>query len=131
MVSQIGDKVSQVKATLLLVGKPGTVRDALYSFAMTIPSIGIVMTADTGLLALKMFRETRPTLVLIGNVPDAEAIELVLQVKQVHSGMRCLVLTEKSRQHQRLLDAGVDRVLPNGLPFGELSAAIQQLLRGD
>lgn len=116
--------------TMLLVGKPGPVRDALQIMIQAILGLPALATADTGLLAWKAIREMYPRLVLIaGGLPDAEVLELIRLVKQEHPGTACLVLTVMSQQRQLAQAAGADRVLPDGSPFGELATAIRELCR--
>ena len=116
-------------AAILLVGKPGHLRDALQSLISVLPGLKSLATADTGLLALKILRETQPGLALVGGgLPDAEVLELVRQIKQERPQTHCLVLTEQSGQRYLALAAGADRVLSPGSPAGEVFVAIQQML---
>ncbi len=121
--------MSSSDAVMLLVGKPGHLRDALESLVNAMPGLGKLITADTGLLALVLARETHPPLILVGGgLPDAEVLEFVKQVKIEHPGASCLVLTEQAQQRQLALAAGADHVLPNGVPFGQMLVVIQQML---
>jgi DNA-binding NarL/FixJ family response regulator len=114
---------------ILLVGKPGHLRDALQSVVGVLPGLKSLKTADTGLLALKILRETRPSLALIGNgLPDAEVLELVRRIKQEQPQTHCLVMTEQSGQRHLALSAGADCVISPGAPAGEVVFAIEQML---
>ncbi len=116
---------------ILLVGKPGHLRDALQSVVGVLPGLKSLKTADTGLLALKILRETQPCLTLIGSgLPDAEVLELVRQIKQERPRTHCLVLTEQSAQRHLALAAGADRVISPGSPASEVVSAIEQMLDG-
>ena len=114
---------------ILLVGKPGHLRDALQSLVGALPGLKSLKTADTGLLALKILRETQPNLALIGGgLPDAEVLELVHQIKQERPQTRCLVLTEQSGQRHLALATGADCVISPGAPAGEVVFTIAQML---
>ncbi len=115
---------------ILLVGKPGHLRDALQSLVSVIPGLKSLVTADTGLLALKMLREVQPCVALVGSgLPDAEVLELVRQIKQERPQTHCLVLTEQSGQRHLALAAGADRVISPGSPAGDVFSTIQQMLK--
>jgi DNA-binding NarL/FixJ family response regulator len=121
--------VDQRDVVMLLVGKPGHLRDALQSLVGVAPGLDNLVSADTGLLALKAMREIRPTLVLVvSDLPEAEVVELLRQVKEAWPETGCLVLTDSAQGRRQALAAGADRVLPVGSPAGQLFAAIQQLL---
>jgi DNA-binding NarL/FixJ family response regulator len=114
---------------ILLIGKPGHLRDALQSVVGVLPGSKSLKTADTGLSALKTLRETQPSLALIGNgLPDAEVLELVRRIKQEQPQTRCLVMTEQSGQRHLALAAGADCVISPGAPAGEVVFAIEQML---
>ena len=86
-------------------------------------------SADSGLLALKLLRELRPCLVVIeGGLPEAEALELLRQIKQEWPEIGCLVLAESATIRQQALASGADQVLGVGLPAGQLCAVLQEML---
>jgi DNA-binding NarL/FixJ family response regulator len=121
--------VGPESTVILLVGKPGHLRDALQSLIGILPGLNSLKTADTGLLALKILKETQPSLALIGSgLPDAEVLELVRQIKQEQPQTHCLVLTEQSGQRHLALAAGADRVISPGSPAGEVVFTIEQML---
>jgi DNA-binding NarL/FixJ family response regulator len=114
---------------ILLVGKPGHLRDAVQSLVSVVPGLDRLVTADSGLLALKVVRELRPALVLVGSgLPDGEVVELLLQIKSGWPEMGCLLLTDGTQPHRQVLAAGADGVLPTGLSAGQLFSAIQHML---
>lgn len=119
---------------ILLVDRPGHLRDALASLVGAIPGLPPPVTADCGLLALKVLRElSGPAspcrLVLIeGGLPEAEVLELLRQIKQVWPEIGCLVMAEGAAERQQALDAGADRALGVGLPASRLYAVLQEML---
>lgn len=121
--------VTQRNAVMLLVGKPGHLRDALQSLVSVAPGLDGLVTADTGLLALKVMREVRPALVLVGSdLPEAEVGELLRQIKEEWPETGCLVLTDGTHERRQSLAAGADCALPAGLSAGHLFSAIQHML---
>jgi DNA-binding NarL/FixJ family response regulator len=122
--------VAQQDAVILLVGKPGQLRDALQSLVGVMPGLDNLVTADTGLLALNVMSQVLPTLVLVGNgLPDAEIEELLRQVKARWPETGCLVLTDSAQGRRQALAAGADGVLPVGSSAGQLFSAINQILQ--
>jgi DNA-binding NarL/FixJ family response regulator len=120
--------VAQRDTVMLLVGRPGRLRDALQSLVSVAPGLDKLVTADTGLLALKVVREVRPSLVLVASgLPEEEVVELIRQIKAAWPATGCLVLTDSTQGRRQALAAGADRVLPAGLPTGQLFSAIQHM----
>ncbi len=114
---------------MLLVGKPGYLREALQTMIESMLGLETILTADAGLLALRTVRELEPALVVVGGgLPDAEVGELVRQIKAQRPATRCLVLTNGLHQPPAVLAAGADRVLPPGLPLGQVMSAVQEVM---
>jgi DNA-binding NarL/FixJ family response regulator len=125
----LGVNVAQRNVVMLLVGKPGHLRDALQSLVGVAPGLDRLVTADTGLLALKVMRKVRPTLVLVASdLPEAEVVELLRQIKEDWPETGCLVLTDSAQGRRQSLAAGADCVLSAGLSAGQLFSAIQHML---
>ena len=121
--------VTQRNAVMLLIGKPGNLRNALQTLVGVAPGLDRLVTADTGLLALKVVKEVQPTLVLMASdLPEAEVVELLRQIKESWPETGCLVLTDGTQHRRQALAAGADCVLPAGMSAGHLFSAIQQLL---
>jgi DNA-binding NarL/FixJ family response regulator len=114
---------------LLLVGKPGHLRDALASLVQSNPSLGRVVCVDSGLLAVKATGELQPRLVIIANnLPETEVPELIRQIKHNRPETACLALAERAEQQRQALYAGADSILPAGIEAGRLLNAIKILL---
>lgn len=121
--------VAQQDAVMLLVAKPGQLRDALQSLVSVMPGLDNLVAADTGLLALNVMRKVQPTLVLVGSgLPDAEVGELLRQIKAKWPEIGCLVLTDSAQERRQALAAGADGVLPVGSSAGQLFSAINKIL---
>ncbi|NLG96612.1 MAG: response regulator transcription factor [Chloroflexi bacterium] len=115
------------KKSLLLVGKPGHLRDALASLLGTVDDIDQITCADSGLLALKTIRNATPNVVLIAaGLPDPEVTELISQIKLSWPEIICLVLAEKSFLQQQAEYAGADLVLSGGIDSSHLIQAVSR-----
>jgi len=121
--------LTQPDVVMLLIGKPGHLRDALQSLVGVAPGLDRLVTADTGLLALKVMRQVRPTLVLVASdLAEAEVVELLRRIKEEWPETGCLVLTDSAQGRRQSLAAGADCVLSAGLSAGQLFSAIQHML---
>lgn len=115
--------------TILLVSRPGHVREALLGLLNTLPELSTVEIAESGLLALGMAGELNPHLVMVaGGLPEAEGPELVRQFKQRWPDMPCLVLAENARQLELAFQAGANCALPVRTPSGQLLSEIRDLM---
>jgi DNA-binding NarL/FixJ family response regulator len=122
-------KTTLMEGSILLVGKPGHLRDGLVSLLSAMPGLPSLVTANSGLLALKVLREAPFRLVLIaGGLPEAEVLELVRQIKAGWPGAGCLVLDETAEGREQALAAGADQVLEVGVPAGRMYAVLKEML---
>ena len=120
--------MEQATSSILLVGKPGHMRDALASLLGALPAVGPVHCADSGLLALKLVRESHPSAVIVtAALPETEAPELVSQIKQHWPKTACLVMAEKSEHQRQAFIAGADCVLTGGIGSEQLLYAVEKL----
>lgn len=127
----MSSSLEQKTFTLLLVGKPGHMRDALAGLLESMTAIGTISCADSGLMALKAVRENRPTLVLVSGLPDTETPELIRQIKQRWPQTLCLAQVEMPQQQRQALFAGADYVLPGSIAGPELRSTIHNILLKD
>jgi DNA-binding NarL/FixJ family response regulator len=118
-----------MRESILIVARPGRLRDALRALLATLPQLEIVGQADNGFSALKLVAERRPSLILLDTtLLDDEVKALVSQVKANWPQTRCLVLADNSRQQQVAKSAGADEVLLKGYPAANLLTNIEKLL---
>lgn len=116
-------------SVLLVVGKPGHVRDALAGLLGALPGVGQVVCADSGLLALKAARtQSISAALLTSSLPDEEITELLQQMKLNWPSLPCLLLSEKIEHQREALFAGADRVFPTNSPSNDLLEAIVEIL---
>ena len=115
-----------MKVQVLLVSKPGPLRDALSDLIASLPNTAAPNIGDTGLLALKAMRQNRPQIVVIASTiaPD-EAVELVHSIKQTDTPVRCVVLAQSLPHAQHLAAAGADHVF-----YGDVSGRVLLITLG-
>ena len=115
--------------TVLLVSRPGHVREALLGLLKTLPFLKNITTAESGLLALRFTGEQQPHLVLVaGGLPEAEGPELVRQMKQRWPATPCLVMAENARQYELAKQAGASCVLRARTPLGQMLSTITAMV---
>jgi DNA-binding NarL/FixJ family response regulator len=115
--------------SLLLVARPGRMREGLQALLRTIPEIEIVGQADWESQALAMIALQHPALVLLdSSLTPGEMLPTLLRIKGEYPRMRCIVLVENAQQQDAARDAGADTALIRGFSAGVLHAAIDQVL---
>ncbi len=121
--------MEQGDAVLLLVDKPGLVRDALQCLLNAVTPLKVLLVADSVPLALEAARDARPHMILVGaGLPEEHVVELVRCIKREQPKTSCLVLTERARHSDMVRSAGADGVMAAGLPVSQVLPAIQQML---
>ncbi len=118
----------QIKLALI-VAKPDHMRDGVQSLLRTLPQIEIIAEIKSPSVLLSMGSEIKPDLILLdANLYGDNILKAIAKIKEEWSSAPCVVLVKDSRHHQALYDAGVDLVVPQGLPATKLVAAIEELL---
>lgn len=123
-----GDKAEHDTA-VLIVARPGRMRDSLLALLKSAPGISVVGQADSGASALSMIAMYRPALALLDtDLPDDQAFAVLEQTKTLEPRCRCLVLADEMRQLQDAMSAGADAVLLKGFPAARLFEVIENLV---
>ncbi|MFN2286042.1 MAG: response regulator [Anaerolineae bacterium] len=114
---------------VLIVAKPGPLRDSLVTLLQSLPQVAAVEQAHTAAAALQMV-ETKPlALVLVdSNLPGEEAWTVLSQLKARRPSIRCVVLSETVQHCRQAEAAGANRALLTGIPAPKLSVALEGLL---
>jgi DNA-binding NarL/FixJ family response regulator len=121
--------MTQQGASVLIVAKPGPLREGLGALMSAIPQINRIDEVDSASLALAMVREQPPAVVLLGTFSLGDEIWRILrQIKAQWPRIRCVVLAENEQQGCEAQAAGADAVLLNGFPAARLVSTIQSLL---
>ncbi len=114
---------------VLIVARPGRMRDSLRALLRAIPQLEIVGQADNGSSALGMVTNYHPSLVLLdSDLPDDEAWTVLKKTKSEWPQTRCIVLANSVHQQWLAKTAGADSVLLTGFPATKFFAAIEALL---
>ena len=119
---------SEANRSVLIVAKPGRIRDSLEALLRTIPQVKIVGQVDDVSTALEMIAEYSPDLVLlVANLSHDEAGQILEYVKDVPR-TQCLVLTDTRLNLEQAEAAGADEVLLTGFPTSKLFESVTRLL---
>ena len=116
MTARLGERVR-----VLIVSLPGMMQNVLRDTFMCRSDVGIVGVASGCLSALGMIPDAQPDLVVIdSNLPDTEASQLILLLKDKHPPIQSLVVVETTQQYNNATRAGADHAirsysLPDGL----------------
>jgi DNA-binding NarL/FixJ family response regulator len=115
--------------SLLLVARPGRMREGLQALLRTIPEIVIVAQADYESQALALIAQQQPDLVLLdSSLTLQEMLSTLMQIKGGFPRARCIVLVDNAQQQGAAREAGADTALITGFNAEVLHAAIDQVL---
>lgn len=119
----------QGKAAMVVVAKPGRVRDSLGVLLKTIPHLTLTGYADDGESGLQMVTTLCPKVVLLDvNLPDNQVWILLQDIKQICPETQCIVLVDSMKQQQQAELSGADAVLLKGFATSEIFVTIKNLL---
>jgi DNA-binding NarL/FixJ family response regulator len=123
------DKTVTRPVSLLLVARPGRMREGLQALLRTIPEIEIVGQADFESQTLPLISQQQPALVLLdSSLAFREMLPALIQIKGEYPRTRCIVLVENAQQQSAAREAGADTTLITGFSAEVLHAAIDQVL---
>ena len=126
-------EITLKKITLvLLIAKPGHLRNGLQSLLRTIPQIEILAESNDPSILLKMNDDLQPELILVdGGLIDEDDWSAISKIKADWSATKVLVLTENDQQGQAAREAGADFYLLKGFRATELAQLIETALIHD
>ena len=114
---------------VLVVAKPGPLRDSLVTLLQSLPQVSTVEQTHTASAALRMVEAKSPRLVLVdSNLPGEEAWTVLNQLKTRRPAVRCVVLSETVQHCRQAEAAGASQALLSGIPAPKLSVALEGLL---
>lgn len=117
------------RMSVLIVARPGRIREGLRALLRTIPRIEIVGQVGQGSAALEMVTRERPALVLLNSsLPFEEAWMALKQIKAEWPQTRCIVLVDNIQQQGMAQAAGADGVLLKGFAAETLFMTIDEVL---
>ena len=126
--------MSKSKIRLLVVDDHFFVRMGLTGSLNAEPDLRVVAEADNGTLAIKLFREHRPDVVLMdGRLPGLSGVETLAALRREFPDARVLMLSidEGEEDVYRALQAGAAGYLPKATQLQELLKAIRAVHAGE
>jgi DNA-binding NarL/FixJ family response regulator len=123
-----GDWMSAQVTLVLIVGKPGPLRNSLHALMTTMPLTEVVAEASDSSALLRMGDSIQPDILLIDASLSEDIWPALEQIRKEWSRTRTIVLVEDSVQLRRATDAGADVALPKGFRAAKLAAIVEELL---
>ncbi len=115
-------------SVVLIAAGAGWLRDALGAMLASMPHV-IVLDAHDHRSAEASLHRYHPDLVLVdGDLPSNDGIEVVRTIQLDKPATRCLMLANSVVQQAAALQAGADRSPLKGEPAAQLFAQVEQLL---
>ncbi len=121
-------------ALVLIVAKPGRMRDSLQALLQIMPRLKVAGVASHSFSAMQMLVRYNPGLVLLDvDLPDNQAWVLLKQMQLTRPQTRCLFLANSIEQQRAARAAGANAALLKGFEAMELFTTLEKLLvtRGD
>lgn len=114
---------------VLIVARPGRLRDAWRALLMAAPYIREVYQADDATSAFVLVERHRPHLVLLDSeLGNGEPWILLSRIKAAHPTCGSVVLVCNSQQRLQAEAAGADAILVRGFSAERLFQIVEQLL---
>ena len=118
-----------MRASALIVARPGPLLDGLHALVGSMPQIGAVSAVSDVYAAPRLGLGAGPALVLLdGDQNGEKAWRIVRRARACWPEARTIILVSTVQQQAEAEAAGADAVLLQGLPAGRIIAAIVKLL---
>ncbi len=115
-------------ALVLIAAEPGWLREALRAMLVSMPYVIILEAGDVPAVKRSLHRY-HPDLVMVdGDLPGNDGIEVVRSVQFHRPATRSLLLANSISQQAAALQAGADRSPLKGEPAVRMFAQVEQLL---
>ena len=118
---------------LLIVDDHPVVRDGLVAILSTQPDFQIAGEAASGEMALTLFAEVQPDVILLDlEMPGMDGVTVIQQLRQIQPAVKIVVFTAFDTDERILsaLQAGAKGYLLKGAPRSELFKAIRVVHQG-
>jgi len=116
------------RCSVLMVARPGPVRDGLQVLLSVVPRLSIADPVESGQAALKHIEVHRPATILIDfALTNYETPKLVQQIKATWPQIRCVVLAGSRWQEEAARKAGADITLRQGAAPGQIFDTFETL----
>ena len=117
------------RVTVLIIAKPGQVRDGLHALLRAIPGVDVVDRPCDGMINADLLAEYNPALILVDcNLVGAGTLDALRRLKTQDPGVCFLILVEDVKQRQLAQDTGFEHVLIKGSSAEKLAKTARELL---
>jgi DNA-binding NarL/FixJ family response regulator len=119
----------QSKLSVLIVAKPGRLRDGLQAVVMSLPALNVIGLVDEDAALLQALAGAASALVLIdAALPNGEAWILLDQVRKRFPTVQCLLMVNNSRQRRLAESEGIMTIHSSNLSRTQLKGALSRLV---
>ena len=123
--------MKESNVTVLIVAKPGELRDGLSALLAAMGKVGRITQADDGQAALALIGKLCPQVaVLDWDLTGGDLPTLLKRIKAECPRTKCLVLTDGVEQQREAESAGADVTVLKGFPAARLVQTLTTLLGG-
>ena len=117
------------RVTVLIIAKPGQVRDGLRALLQAIPGVDVVDRPCDGMPNADLLAEYNPALILVDcNLVDTRMLDALRRLKTQNPEVCFLILVEDVEQRQLAQDTGFEHVLIKGSSAEKLAKTAKELL---
>ena len=116
------------KVGVVVAARPGVMQESLNAILADLPWLKVLAFAGNRALVLPVVQEQQPALLLLdSDLLGDDILDLVRQAKNALPAIRCLVLTQTTRQKNQALSIGADAVFPRNGSAKTLNNTLAQL----
>jgi DNA-binding NarL/FixJ family response regulator len=120
---------SEGNALVIVVAKPGRMRNSLQTLLQLMPRLKIADLASDNTSAMEMLTQYNPALVILDiDLPDNQAWVLLAQMQRTRPQTRSLFFVDSLEQRRAAKIAGADAALLKGFGTMELFTTLEKLL---
>ena len=117
------------RVTVLIIAKPGQVRDGLRALLHAIPGVDVVDRPCDGMLNADLLAAYNPALILVDcRLVDTRTLDALRRLKTQNPGVCLLILVEDVEQRQLAQDTGFEHVMIKGSSAEKLAKTVRELL---
>ena len=121
--------MKESNGTVLIVAKPGELRDGLSALLAAMGKVGRITQADDGQAALALIGQSCPQVAVLDWDPTGGDFPTLLKrIKAECPGTKCLVFTDGVEQQREAESAGADVTVLKGFPAARLVQTLSRLL---
>lgn len=117
------------KQRILIVARPGPLRDSLAALLSALPQVGQILQAGDDTAVLHLIAANRPHLIIVDlDSLAAGPLPALTVLRDQLPGSKCLVLVEDVAQKQSVERLNGDAALVKGAPPAEIILLVERLL---